>query len=68
MRLDDYLKTTRTPVKKFAQAIGVARQTLHRYLAGKREPSFDTLAKIKEVTDGKVTADDFVSSRTERTS
>lgn len=63
MRLADYLSTNEISDAAFASRIGVSRQALHRYRRGERMPRPDQLHRIREATDGAVTADDFLPAR-----
>jgi transcriptional regulator with XRE-family HTH domain len=62
MQLSAYLADKGISDADFAQAIGVTRQAVHRYKTGGRLPEWPVLAKIREATDGAVTADDFLPS------
>jgi transcriptional regulator with XRE-family HTH domain len=59
MRLTDYLSTSGVSDADFAEAIRVSRQAVHRYKHGRR-PKWSVLDRIREVTGGAVTADDFL--------
>jgi DNA-binding transcriptional regulator YdaS (Cro superfamily) len=61
MRLDVYLENSQTPVEKFAEAIGVHRTSVYRFIKGLAFPRPSTIARITEVTKGKVTANDFIA-------
>lgn len=65
MRLDTYLDSKSIPDSDFAVLIGVSRQTVHRYKSGERFPEPPILSKISEVTNGEVTANDFVDLASE---
>lgn len=41
--------------------IGVTTASISRFESGDREPSFDTMRRILEVTGGEVTPNDFVA-------
>jgi len=58
MRLQDYLTQTDTTRAEFARQIGVKHISVTRYLDG-RVPEPSVMEKIIEVTEGKVTANDF---------
>lgn len=60
MKIDDYLKASGSTDPEFADRIGVSRQALWRYKSGIRTPRPAILARIREATDGQVTANDFV--------
>ena len=59
MKLRTYLTETETSVADFASAIGVSVQAVHRYMNDERMPVRSVRQKIREVTSGRVTADDF---------
>ena len=61
MRLDQYLEKSQTPVEKFADAIGVHRTSVYRFMKGLAFPRPNTIERITEVTQGKVTANDFIA-------
>jgi predicted transcriptional regulator len=48
-------------VSDFAAATGLAQSHLSEIMLGKKKPSMDTVAKIKRMTDGSVTADDCLN-------
>lgn len=60
MKLADYLHSVPTKDADFADRIGVTRQSLHRYCAGERTPRPEVMVRIRRVTNGAVTADDFL--------
>lgn len=61
MKLGEWLAATGTARSEFAERIGVDHVSVTRYVNGVRMPRKATLAIIREVTNGKVTADDFVA-------
>ena len=61
MQLDTYLTQTGTTEHAFAALIGVKQSAVNKYRHGDRMPKPAILQKITEVTDGKVTANDFVA-------
>lgn len=58
MTLDNYLKGVGLTEAQFADRIGVHQSTVNRLRAGSI-PSKELMARIVEVTDGHVRADDF---------
>lgn len=60
MKLADYLDLAAISDAEFARLIGVKRQAVHRYRRGTRFPGRKVLARIQEVTQGQVMANDFV--------
>lgn len=66
MTLSDYLAAKQIKPSVFAAEIGVAPSTITRLLKGERSPRLDLVALIREKTGGKVQADDFMPSQTER--
>lgn len=59
MRLQEYLTETDTTRAEFARQIGVKHITITRYVNEGRVPEPSVMEKIIEVTEGKVTANDF---------
>lgn len=59
MRLHEYLQQTGLSRADFARQIGVKYITVARYLDTQRVPEPSVMVKIIEVTEGKVTANDF---------
>lgn len=64
MQLKTYLTQRSQTPQAFAAEIGVTVQALYRYLSGERFPTPENLRRIREATDGAVTADDFVDQHT----
>lgn len=62
MKLATYLESEKLTDAAFARSIGVERQAVGRYKAGERFPEKPILLRIYEVTDGKVTANDFADT------
>lgn len=62
MKLEQYLKNHDIKPVAFAASIDVAPSTITRILRGERTPRIDLIAKIKAVTGGLVSADDFMES------
>lgn len=60
MTLSDFLSKAKIDRNEFARQVGVDAVTVWRWEKGKRYPPFTSITKIMEVTDGKVTANDFV--------
>lgn len=63
MRLADYLRDRQIRPSALALAIGLSPSTVTRILRGERTPSLSLIARIREATDGAVTADDFLPAR-----
>jgi transcriptional regulator with XRE-family HTH domain len=64
MKLAAYLAGNQITDADFASRIGVTRQAVHRYKSGERAPEWSVLSKIKEVTSGAVSPDDFLPAPT----
>jgi transcriptional regulator with XRE-family HTH domain len=60
MTLAEFLKSSGKSQSEFADLLGVSQVAVMRYANGSREPSFETIRKIHEITGGKVGPDDFV--------
>ncbi|HRD79055.1 MAG TPA: helix-turn-helix transcriptional regulator [Hyphomicrobiaceae bacterium] len=66
MRLTDYLAQEKLSAAEFAARIGVHRSTVSRWIEPvisggvPFRPSWEQIAKIRDVTGGAVTANDFV--------
>lgn len=63
MTLTSWLTKTNTSDADFAERIGVTRQALWRYKVAGRIPKPEIIARISRATNGKVTANDFMSAR-----
>lgn len=63
MTLTNWLLKTNTSDADFAERIGVSRQALWRYKVAGRIPKPEILARIAKATNGKVTANDFMTAR-----
>lgn len=68
MRLNQWFESNKTARSEFARALGVSRFTIWRYETGDRFPRPHYLARIAELTKGKVTAKDFVEQSQEKQS
>lgn len=62
MKLADFLSDKGMSRADFAAALGVSEVTITRYVGGRRMPRVEHLRRIREVTAGAVTADDFLSA------
>lgn len=62
MTLAEYLDKAETSDTAFAEMIGVSRQALHRYKTGERRPEWNVLERIRDVTGGQVTPNDFLDA------
>lgn len=65
MRFADFLDSL-PKGRDFAAEIGVSRQALHRYREGQRTPRPEIMVRIREASNGKVTANDFLPPRVSR--
>lgn len=60
MKLAAWLRTKDMTATAFGLLVNVTnKQTMSRYIRGDRFPPPDVLVRIRAVTDGEVTADDF---------
>lgn len=61
MTLSEFLRSNDMSAADFGSLIGVkSRATVFRYIQGIRFPSATVLHRIREVTDGQVTADEIL--------
>lgn len=62
MRLSEYLEAHDLTTAKFATKVGnVTSEAVRLWLVGKRIPRPEQMRRIAEVTDGKVTPNDFLT-------
>ncbi len=61
MKLSEYIQDAGLGPKAFGKKVGVSRQTIHLWMAGKAMPSVKMIRNIEQATDGKVGFNDFVS-------
>jgi transcriptional regulator with XRE-family HTH domain len=59
MTLSEYLSWKQLTDDAFASLVGVDRSAVTRWRTGARTPSRAPMKRIREVTSGAVTADDF---------
>jgi transcriptional regulator with XRE-family HTH domain len=62
MKLKTYLKKNKITQAEFAASIGVSKQAVVWWVSKndhRRRPNTENLRKIKSITKGKVTANDF---------
>jgi predicted transcriptional regulator len=62
MTLADYLAMKKISQAEFAQSIGVSQVAVSRYASGQRMPRRNWLLKIRDVTGGLVTGNDFLET------
>lgn len=60
MPLVTYLLEKGYTQQEFASLLGVHQSAVSKWLQGDSRPSWNIIAKIKQITDGKVTADSFL--------
>jgi len=60
MTLHEFLIEEGYTQQAFAELIGVRQSSVSKWLQGDSRPSWSIIKKIKEVTDGQVTADSFL--------
>ena len=66
MKLESYLSQQNLTASAFADQVGVAQSTISRLMAGvnkknARNPSWKLMMKIRAVTHGEVTPNDFIT-------
>ena len=60
MRLNEWIAANDMTMAAFAALIGVEAASVTRYANGDRIPRREIMRRITSVTDGKVTANDFI--------
>lgn len=60
MKLLDYLKSQDITDEKFARLCGISVGAVRKWKYGERVPRLPELVRIEELTDGTVTARDFL--------
>jgi predicted transcriptional regulator len=68
MKLADYLSDRKISQAEFAHLIGATQAAISRYCDHKRMPRTEHLIRIRKVTGGTVTADDFLPALRRRSS
>ncbi|PZQ82678.1 MAG: hypothetical protein DI549_10895 [Ancylobacter novellus] len=61
-KLDAYLAAQGMPNAEFGRRVGASESTISRIRHGKQAPSFALARRIKESTEGAVTADDLMAA------
>jgi transcriptional regulator with XRE-family HTH domain len=59
MKLKEYLEEQNLTIREFAKLIGISLPSAYQYLKGQARPQRTTMARIIEVTGGKVTYEDM---------
>lgn len=62
MQLFEFIHINRVSKKIFAANLGVSYPTFLAIFHGRRQPKLEIAKKITELTDGKVSFDDFLKS------
>jgi pyruvate dehydrogenase E1 component alpha subunit len=60
MKLEAYLTKNQKSIEEFAQEAGISAQAIYKYLRGERTPRKEFLTRVVAVTNGEVTANDFL--------
>lgn len=68
MRLSEYLATTGTSREKFAELIGVSRQSVQNLVFGRFQPRLELALLIERVTNGAVAAESWGEVKKKRLS
>lgn len=63
MQLFEFLHLNRISKKGFAAKLGISYPTFLAYYHSQRLPKLDVAKKIFELTEGKVSIDDFVNAK-----
>ncbi len=61
MRIEEYLRENGLTIAAFAERIGVSEAAMGRYIAGKRTPRRDIMARIMAETGGQVRHEDILA-------
>ena len=61
MRLDKWITLVRTSNRQLAKKLNVSSTTVSRWIKSKRFPKVSELILIERITEGAVTANDFVN-------
>ena len=61
-KLELYCKQHNWSPADLAKRLGVHRNSIHRYLRGDRRPSWEVLERLRTVTKGRITANDFITA------
>lgn len=61
MKLSEWMIANGVSDDQLAEKVAVDRATISRLRRGKHRPSWPLVAKLSEISDGKVTANDFLS-------
>jgi transcriptional regulator with XRE-family HTH domain len=63
MRLGEFLRSADISQTRFAALIGVRQATISRYISGEQIPSTPIVLKIRALTEGAVTLDDWLPEK-----
>lgn len=61
MKLNKWIKLVRTSNRQLAKKLDVSSTTVSRWVKSKRFPKVGELILIEQITEGAVTANDFVN-------
>jgi len=61
MTIIEYLKLTGQTMAGLGAKLGVTHTTISRWAHGQREPSFEMVERLFEVSGGRITIDSFMS-------
>ena len=64
MQLRAYLTETKTSMTSLAALLGVGVSTVHGWASGRRSPSLIVVQRLRDLTGGAVTVDDWVKPPT----
>ena len=59
-KLREYIDSNSMTMADFGQRVGVSQSQVSRLLSGGAKPSLETIRQIKRVTNGEITADDWI--------
>ncbi len=63
MELSQFIQENRLTQRGLARALGVTEAAASLWCRGLRTPNYRNLRKIRALTDGQVSADDFLRAR-----
>ena len=59
--LAQWLSSKSLTQAQFARMVGVAPNTVYRWISGERRPDWTTMRRLADITAGEITPDSFLS-------